>query len=62
MTKPFTDDMAGEVTDVDRTRAERAKFQLEYMCLMLVSNRNKEAGAAAAECQEILEEMIKEGL
>ena len=62
MTKPFTDDMAGEVTEVDRTRAERAKFQLGFMCLMLISDRTKEAGEAAIVLEAILDEMIEEGL
>lgn len=45
----------------DRTRAERAKFQVEFMLMMLSCGRTDEAQDAVVELMEILDEMIKEG-
>ena len=57
-------DAEGEaVTDTspDRTRAQRAKFQIEFMLMMIISGRTEEASAAVDEAFVILDEMIEEG-
>lgn len=45
----------------EKTRAQRAKFQLQFMALMLASDRTEEAAKAIGECEELLNELIKEG-
>jgi len=44
-----------------KTKAQIAKFKIEFMMLMLISGRNEEAQEAVREGLELLQELINEG-
>ena len=45
----------------EQTKAQRARFRLQFMQLMLMSGRIEEAEKALGQCFEVLDEMIENG-
>lgn len=45
----------------DQSKAERVKFQLEFMQMMLMVGRVQMAEDALSKCFDLLNEMIEEG-
>lgn len=44
-----------------QTRAERAKFKLQFMQMMLMSGRIEDAETALGQCYDLLDAMIEDG-
>lgn len=48
-------------TPKEQTKAQRAKFNLEFMQVMLFTGRTDMAEDALRDCLDLLDEMIEEG-